>query len=53
VARTDQKECEPPAPVRRKRGNADPISFVFFIGILAAVLLVPVAVRWREDVPPE
>jgi hypothetical protein len=37
----------------RERGNADPMSFVFFIGILVAVLLVPITVRRREDVPSE
>ncbi len=46
------KECEPSEPFK-KRGNADPISFAFFIGIIAAVLLVPVALGRREDLPPE
>lgn len=53
VAKADQKECEPPAPARRKRGNADPISFAFFIGIIVAVLLVPITMRKREDLPPQ
>jgi hypothetical protein len=47
-----EKQCEPSEPFK-KRGNADPISFAFFIGIIAAVLLVPVAIGRREDLPPE
>jgi len=47
-----QKDCDRPAG-RVKRGNADPMSFVFFIGILVAVVLVPVALGRREDLPPE
>jgi hypothetical protein len=53
VAKADVKECDPPAPARRKRGDADPISFAFFIGIIVAVLLVPVALGRRDDMPPE
>ena len=56
VPNSGEKECQPSEPFA-KRGNADPISFVFFIAILVAVLLVPVAVPValgrREDVPPE
>jgi hypothetical protein len=40
---TEVKECTPApkrAPLHRK---ADPISFAFFIGLIVAVLLVPVA----------
>jgi uncharacterized integral membrane protein len=51
IAKADEK-CEPPQS-SKKRGNADPMSFAFFIGIIIAVLLVPVAVRRREDVPTE
>lgn len=47
-----EKECQPPPPFKR-RGNADPISFAFFIGIIVAVLLVPVAMGRREDLPPQ
>jgi hypothetical protein len=48
-----KRDCEP-EPVRRaKRGNADPMSFMFFIGIMIAVVLVPVALERREDLPPE
>ena len=53
LAKSDEKECEPPAPGRRKRGNADPVSFAFFIGIVVAAVLVPVALGKREDLPPE
>ena len=50
----EQLECDPePAPRPAKRGNADPMSFMFFIGILIAVVLVPVALGRREDFPPE
>jgi len=52
VANVAEKECEPSPPFER-RGNADPISFAFFIGIIVAVLLVPVAMGRREDLPPE
>jgi len=47
-----ERQCEPSAPFKR-RGNADPLSFVFFMGIIMAVLLVPVAVWRREDLSPE
>jgi len=46
------KQCQASQPPK-KRGNADPISFVFFIGIFVAVLLVPITVRRREEVSPE
>ena len=29
------------------------MSFVFFIGAVTAVLLIPVAFRRREELPPE
>ena len=51
VAKADER-CEPSEPFKR-RGNADPLSFAFFIGIIVAVLLVPAAMRRREDLPPE
>jgi hypothetical protein len=50
VAKADER-CEPSEPFKQ-RGNADPLSFAFFIGIIVAVLLVPAAVRRREDLPP-
>ena len=52
VPKSGPKECEPSSPFK-KRGNADPISFAFFIGIVVAVLLVPVALGRREDLTPE
>ena len=50
VTKADEKDCTPPRPSVRK---ADPISFAFFIGIIIAVLLVPVALNKREDFPSE
>jgi hypothetical protein len=51
-----QKDCDRPTG-RVERGNADPMSFIFFIGILLAVVLVPVAVpvalARREELSPE
>jgi hypothetical protein len=56
VSNAAERECQPSGPFE-KRGNADPMSFVFFIGIVVAVLLVPVAVPVafgrREGMPPE
>ena len=46
------KQCGPSTAFKR-RGNADPLSFAFFIGIIAAVLLLPVALVRRLDLPPE
>jgi hypothetical protein len=49
-----QKACERPrAPVWRKHGDADAMSFVFFIGTVGAVLLIPVAFGRRDEQPPE
>jgi hypothetical protein len=45
-----QRACERPrTPVWRKRGEADALSFVFFIGAVAAVLLIPVAFGTRDE----
>jgi len=41
------------APVWRKHGDADAMSFVFFIGTVCAVLVIPVAFGRREEVRPE
>ena len=41
------------APVWRKHGDADAMSFVFFIGTVCAVLLIPFAFGRREELPPE
>lgn len=50
-----QKACERPprSPVWRKHGEADAMSFVFFIGVVTAILLIPVAFGRREELPPE
>jgi hypothetical protein len=49
-----QTACDrPPAPVWRKHGDADAMSFVFFIGTVCAVLVIPVAFGRREELPPE
>jgi hypothetical protein len=50
VTRAGDESC---APGRRVHRNADPMSFAFFIGILIAVILVPVAMNKREEPPPE
>ena len=49
------KDCERPrpAPVWRKKGDADAMSFVFFLGAVCAVLLIPLAFGRREELPPE
>ena len=50
---SERKDCEPgPARTTRRR-NADPMSFVFFMGILIAFVLVPIGSGWREEIPPE
>src|SRR5215831_3998408 len=49
-----QKACERSrAPVWRKHGDADAMSFVFFMGAVVAVLLIPVAFGRRDGLPPE
>jgi hypothetical protein len=49
-----QKACERSrAPVWRKHGDADAMSFVFFIGAVTAILLIPVAFHRREELSPE
>jgi hypothetical protein len=49
----EKKDCEQEPASPAKRGNADAMSFVFFIGILIAVVLVPAALGRREETPPE
>jgi len=49
----EKKDCEQEPARPAKRGNADAMSFVFFIGILIAVVLVPAALGRREEPPPE
>jgi hypothetical protein len=49
-----QKNCDrQQRPVWRKHGEADAMSFVFFIGVVFAMVLVPIAFGRREELPPE
>jgi hypothetical protein len=48
-----QTPCGRSTPVWRKHGEATPMSFVFFLGTVCAVLLIPVAFRRREELPSE
>jgi hypothetical protein len=50
VTGTGAESC---VPRRRAHRNADPMSFVFFIGIVIAVVLFPVALNKREETPPQ
>src|SRR5262245_14974121 len=49
------RSCDPPRPkqVWRKHGDSDAMSFVFFIGAVCAVLLIPVALGRRDELPPQ
>jgi hypothetical protein len=46
-------ECAPQQSWPERRGNADPMSFVFFLGIIVAFVLVPMVMGRREELPPE
>jgi hypothetical protein len=49
-----QQACERPRALAwQKHGDADAMSFVFFIGAVCAVLLIPVAFGRREELSPE
>jgi hypothetical protein len=49
-----QKNCDrQQPPVWRKHGEADATSFVFFIGVVFAIVLVPIAFGRREELPSE
>jgi hypothetical protein len=48
-----KKDCDQAPARKERRGNADPMSFVFFMGIVIAFVLVPVALSRREEFPPE
>lgn len=52
AANAGEQQCEPTEPFKR-RGNADPLSFAFFIGIIGAIVIVPVAVWRREELLTE
>jgi hypothetical protein len=49
----EKKDCEQEPARPARRGNADPMSFMFFMGIVLAVVLVPVALGRPEELPPE
>jgi hypothetical protein len=53
VAAARNCERSRPAPAWRKKGDASAMSFVFFIGAVCAVLLIPVAFGRREELSPE
>jgi hypothetical protein len=48
-----QKNCDRQPPVWRKHGEADAMSFIFFIGVVFAIVLVPIAFGRRDELPPE
>jgi hypothetical protein len=48
-----RKACNPGPARMTRRGNADPMSFVFFMGVLIAFVAVPVALSRREEHSPE
>jgi len=50
AARAGDENC---APNRRAQRTADPMSFMFFIGMMIAVVLVPVALNRRVERPLE
>ena len=47
------KACTPEPARRARRGNADPMSFVFFMGVVIAFVAVPVALSRRQEHSPE
>jgi hypothetical protein len=49
----DKLNCEPEPARPVRRGNADPMSFVFFMGILVAFVLVPIGLSPAQRIPPE
>jgi len=50
---TEKKDCEQEPARQARRGNADPMSFVFFMGVLIAFVLVPMAWGRREEMSRE
>jgi drug/metabolite transporter (DMT)-like permease len=48
-----EESCARSSIVRRHRGEADTMSFVFFMGVVVAIVLIPVAFGRREELPPE
>ena len=50
---SERKDCEPEPARTTRRRNADPMSFVFFMGVLIAFVLVPIGSGRPEEIPPE
>ena len=48
-----KKDCDSEPPRTTRRGNADPMSFVFYMGILVAFVAVPLALSRREELSRE
>jgi hypothetical protein len=48
-----KRDCDQQPSRPARRGNADPMSFVFFMGIVIAFVLVPVALSRREELSRE
>jgi hypothetical protein len=48
-----KKDCDQEQPRTTRRGNADPMSFVFFMGVVIAFVVVPLALSRREEHSPE
>ena len=48
-----KKDCDQDPPRTTRRGNADPMSFVFYMGILVAFVAVPLALSRREELSRE
>jgi hypothetical protein len=48
-----KKDCDQAPSRTTRRGNADPMSFVFFMGILVAFVAVPLALSRREELSRE
>jgi hypothetical protein len=44
-----KKDCTPEPARTTRRGNADPMSFVFFMGVVIAFVVVPFALSRREE----
>jgi hypothetical protein len=44
-----KKDCTPEPARMTRRGNADPMSFVFFMGVVIAFVVVPLALSRREE----
>lgn len=48
-----KRDCDQEPTRTTRRGNADPMSFVFFMGIVIAFVVVPIALGRRQEIPPE